>query len=359
MKHSLTCVALILSFILIGGCGSTQSTPGNHAETDNESASQTVEELEPVKPEPIKLGTPDLSWFIDGEKALVYWDQIPNASSYTVTYNDEVYSGFVDSFVTCNAPEGFTALISVTAESDSENYTTGDAATLEISNPSITDYRSVPYYAVAFYSFRQAEAWANANGYDYTTEITEDGSMTILRVVVKDEENSGIKSRVARGIVGMIDGAVGGASEAKENITPGSVFSDAIENYVEYGNVKDAFRGTIDDIKKEAEATIKRNAFKSTLSYVLQDTDMHFDYYFLSDILDCSCDFATFSQEVAHHETVRKDLKENWDAESDYVFSAPLSERNMKLFINLGQDCTNEQYPRWVIEARTYPIFSR
>lgn len=354
MKRQFACMAVTLSLALVCGCARTEARATEVEQARQAQQSTVATGAGSAKQKAVKLGTPDLSWYIDGERAVVTWEDIPNASGYSVTYNGKEHHG-MSSPISCDVPEGDTAILSVYAESDSAGFIAGDPADLSINNAGVA-YENVDYLEAMLLSYPQLEQWAKTKGYKYTTETSDDGTVKVLRIIEKDKKNSGLKSRAGRAVVGFIDGLAKGGMEVRESITPQTIFSDGLENYLKYGNVKDMITGTLDGMKEDAKSTMKSSAVNSSISYALQDTDKHYDYYFRADRLSYACIYAVFTFEENHNRADVKEIQESWEAKSDSVYSTYFQPHHKEMLINIGEDRTNEQYPRYVIVAATQPM---
>jgi hypothetical protein len=330
MKHSKLLVMLLIPFILLFTCGAGKAAT--------------------------QLDTPEItSWSICGEMAMIEWDAVPNASSYNIQLNGKEYKGWTELGAYFPLKEGETASFAVFAESNSNSYSPSNAVTLNLKNPS-QKYSEANFFNAAFYSLEQLKKWAKIKGYQYQINTKNNGQTTVFSITLEDPDNKGIMSKIGRTTAGTIDGAIESVKNTASSLTAKDVFDDYVENYAETESLKQSAFDTASNTADTFKSNAKVGALQGAVNYCFQDTNIHYDFYFDSDKTRYACDRAVWSQEEFKHEELHRVIKESWNKTTNkntYYNSSKSYNRDVQ--VRVGEDKTNELYPRWVIEATTVP----
>ncbi len=338
-------VVILLVALIVGLSGKGKKNAKPAAATEPAS-----EEFFEPEPEPVQLQSPQLEWVIDGEHAIVYWNPVQDAEYYRADFGGQTYE-FSDTYFDIKTFEGDSLDVSVVADSSNEYCLTSASSDVHIDVP-VIDSSQDNYYFGTLMSLDQLEFWVSSQGYEYEIVDDPENSLKELIVSIKDDENSGWFNRGKRIANSAWHGFTDSMDEQMDNIDGDEVIGNIIGNSLQSGSLRQGYNDTFDEMEQDMEAEAKGRGFLAGLDAWLEDTDIHYIYIYSADATEYACRGMVLEMEKTRHEDVIAEFMDPqlWnELEAGKHYSTTFFGYNRDMYVDIGEDHSNNLYPKWVI----------
>ena len=265
----------------------------------------------------VHLGTPgNFMYDVDGSRYIIFWDAVNGADGYEIETEMDGEMVITDLKNSDVALTGFTGQgqVRIRAKKTIGDKTfCSDWVPVNYSIPTI-NLSEYGMESAVYLDYDHLLQWADLKGYE--KDVKKEGEITIVDLHEKDPINGGLINKAARALGATLGGFLGGyVGDAAETVTGDfSTIDSTVNTIMENEGIKDYVGG----VNESAKSSGKRSALMYGLQAILEDTDMHYVYYFTDK--DCGAVWAEIQFLKAGRENYTKERYGGFTKEDDGTY---------------------------------------
>ncbi len=337
MKKKFVRIILLMFLVVIScGCGSGDPIKEKSINSLNKEAVTAT----PATEEKIVISAPTgLGYYLSGSVLMVYWDEVPNATGYEVTFGQTSLDR-TTCYMMSTVTEGKSYDISLRAYYKKGNTTITSDWVKGKYQCKAYDYSKMGYGTATCLSKEQVLKWANTKG--YKCEEGKDGDYTFLTVYYEDSLNKGFLSGLGRTLKSAAAGFVKGyADNLQDDFSDLQSTLDTVQN-----SKADTIKGFIAEEDRDSTKSGVAGAIYYGFQAALVDTNIKHVYVYRDDRFGAEYSITYMLQNK--HEDLVKNLETKLKKSSDGRLLVSGINENETLYIK-PTTITTEGCKMWAI----------